>query len=224
MRKSKENILITRVLSTESPLWQLQDDGHTLIDQSYLDILPEKINHIPKADVYFYYSKNAVKHFMKAAAKLEVDLIHSEHAAMGQGTARALEGYEIKANFIGATTPEKTSQLLIQRYGGHSICFVRAERSTRSIQKHWLKEYSEVIAYRVQSKKIEAIGNLHTILATSPMNLAAAIECNNTRALKRVICIGPTTFKAAKELIGVDIFLAKESNELALLDAYNHSV
>ena len=220
MKKSKENILITRSLKDESPIWQLSKDGHQLIAQSFLDIIPLSITEIPIADVYFYYSKNAARLFVKAAQKLQLDLSKYNHAAMGEGTASVLENLEIKLNFIGKDTPKDTAQSLIDQYTGSTLCFVRAMQSTRSIQKLWPYEYSEVIAYSASPKSIQITKKINTILATSPMNLEAALQCCDVSDLKRIVCIGPTTYKAALRLSNVEIFMAKESNEVAMLASY----
>lgn len=220
MKKSKENILITRTLSKDSPLWQLSDDGHQIIHHSFLDIIPGVISEIPVANVYFYYSKNAVQYFLEAAKALHQDLSICDHAAMGSGTAQMLESHGIPPNFIGTQTPRITAELLIEKYVKSTICFVRAEQSTLSIQKHWPNEYSEVISYSATPKSIQIREEIHTIFATSPMNLKVAMECCNVKELKRIICIGPTTYSAAVKLSSVDIIMAEQSNERAMIDSF----
>jgi len=88
MRKSKENILITRELSDDSPLWNLADENHHVIAKSFLEIIPIALHDIPVADIYFYYSKNAAFHFVQASKNSKIDLSKSQHAAMGKGTAK----------------------------------------------------------------------------------------------------------------------------------------
>ena len=222
MKKSKENILITRTLSKESPFWQLSDDGHKVIAQSFLDITPTSIHEIPLADVYFYYSKNAAKYFLSAANALQYDLSKSEHAAMGSGTAQTLESFGIKTNFVGVDKPKNIAQSLINKYTDTSICFVRADQSTQSIQKLWKNEYSEVIAYSVKPRSIKIQEEIHTIIATSPINLKAALQSINVKYLKRIVCIGPTTYNAAAQISGVDIIIimADKANEESMLSAY----
>lgn len=220
MKKSKENILITRALTKESSIWQLSDDGHKVIAQSFLDIVPRSIHEIPLADIYFYYSKNAAKYFIEAANALQHDLSKAEHAAMGNGTAQMLESLGIKPNFVGVDIPKITAQSIIDKYAGTSICFVRAEQSTQSIQKLWQTQYSEVIAYSVKPKSIQIQEKVHTIFATSPMNLEAAMKCCDVKDLKRIICIGPTTYNTAVKLSDVYIVMSDQSNEGSMLDAY----
>ncbi len=220
MKKSKENILITRTLGKESPIWQLSNDGHQVIAQSFLEIKPILITQIPVADVYFYYSKNAAKYFLLSASSLQQDISKSDHAAMGNGTAQILESHGITPSFVGTDTPAKIAQSLIRKYANSSICFVRADQSTRSIQKLWPSKYSEAISYNTQPLFVEVKEEIHTILATSPMNLEAALSCCDISALKRIVCIGPTTYAIATKLSNTSIIVAHKSSEQAMLKAY----
>lgn len=220
MKKSKENILITRALDKESPLWKLSKDGHQIIAHSFLDIIPLQLSEIPKAEVYFYYSKNAAKYFVEAAKVLKVDITDSEHASMGSGTAAILKSHSITANFVGAGTPQEIVVSLINQYSSSSICFVRAEQSTQSIQKLWPNQYSEVVAYRVRPKDITIKEEIHTIFATSPMNLEAAMKCCDVQALRSIICIGTTTYSAAMKFSDIEIIMADKSSEQAMLERY----
>lgn len=220
MKKNKGHILITRALTKESPLWQLSQDGYHIIDCSFLDITAEPITEIPKSEVYFYYSKNGAKHFVQAANSIEFDLKQSKHAAMGEGTANTLTKYGVDVEFIGSGTPIEIAKKLIALYSNSSICFVRAEQSTQSIQEQWPHTYSEVIAYRVSTKILHLTEAIHTIIATSPMNLKCAMNSCNRNQLERIICIGPTTYAAAKKYNNINVVMAKESNERALLRAF----
>lgn len=220
MKKNKKNILITRTINKESPFWQLSNDGHKVIARSFVDIIPKTIHEIPLANVYFYYSKNAAKYFLRAANVLQYDLSKSEHAAMGSGTAQMLESLGIKTNFVGVDKPKSIAQSLINKYADTSICFVRADQSTQSIQKFWKNEYSEVIAYSVNPRSIKIQEEIHTIIATSPMNLISALKCCNVKNIKRIVCIGPTTYNAAASISDVDIIMADKANEESMLEAY----
>lgn len=220
MKKNRENILITRTLSKESSIWSLCEDGHKVIAQSFLEIVPFRITHIPQAEVYFYYSKNAAIQFQLASARLSIDLSSASHASMGNGTADSLKNFNIDSDFIGKGCPQNVAAQLIDKYCPHSICFVRAEQSTQSIQKLWPGKYSEVIAYSVKPISIQIKEKFHTIFATSPMNLEAALQCCDTTKLKRIVCIGPTTYNTASQLSKADIIVAIESSEYGLLEAY----
>jgi len=220
MKKSKENILITRPLDEKSPLRQLSKDGHKLIAQSFLNLTPQKVEHIPEADIYFYYSKNGVKYFIEAAKSLNKDLTVVKHAAMGSGTAEVLNNFGLQVDFIGSNTPLEVAKQLVSKYEKEEVCFVRANQSTQSIQKLWPSKYSQLVVYNIIPKIFSIKDEIHTILATSPMNLVAALESCKTNALKRIICIGPTTYAAAQKAIDVDCYMAQESNEVSMLEAY----
>ena len=220
MKKSRENILITRTLSENSPIWQLSKNGHHIIDQSFVSIQPVAITDIPKYEIYFYYSKNGAKHFLNAAKYLGIDLSNAKHAALGNGTAAMIESYGMKVDFIGQGTPPEIANAFIHSYADLSICFVRAEQSTQSIQKHWPKEYSEVISYTIAPAAIDLEEEIHTIFATSPMNLTTAMDCCNVNTLQRIICIGPTTYNTASQYKSVAIITADQSSEQSMLDCY----
>lgn len=220
MKKNKKNILITRKLGKQSPMWQLLNEDYNVIDQSFVTIHPLPNIIIPKVDVFFYYSKNAVKHFIESASDLKEELSNSLHAAMGNGTARALTECGMEIDFIGNGTPSEIAAKLQQKYSKQSICFVRAKQSTCSIQKQWPKDYEEVVSYSLTPSPFKITEEINTIFATSPMNLTTAIECCNTTSLKNIICIGPTTFKAAQQYKDVNIKIAKCSSEQSLLEAF----
>jgi uroporphyrinogen-III synthase len=126
----------------------------------------------------------------------------------------------IKTNFVGVDKPKSIAQSLINKYADTSICFVRADQSTQSIQKFWKNEYSEVIAYSVNPRSIKIQEKIHTIIATSPMNLIAALKCCNVKNIKHIVCIGPTTYNAAASISDVDIIMADKANEESMLEAY----
>lgn len=220
MKKNKGHILITRSLAEESPLWQLSRDGYHIIDRSFLELTSLPIIEIPKADVYFYYSKNGAQHFVKAARSLNLDLGKSKHAAMGKGTAAILTNLGIEVDFIGDGAPTEIAQTLIATYSNVSICFVRAEQSTQSIQNKWPYPYREVIAYSIKENVTDIKEDVHTIIATSPKNLKCAVNSCQTLNLKRIICIGPTTYAAAQKYDDLILMMAKQSTESALLDAF----
>ena len=224
MKKNKENILITRKLSESSPLWQLATEHHSVMAQSFLDIRPVIITAIPQAEVYFYYSKNAAIYFLKAIKELGLDLSSATHAAMGNGTADVLKKHKTTPAFIGTGSPAVVADQLIDNYAHTSICFVRAERSTQSIQKKWPSKFSELVVYKAIPKPIKISDKVHTLFATSPMNLDLAIKSIDVHSLKRVICIGPTTYAAALKLTDVDIIIANESNENSMLAAYLEAI
>lgn len=222
MKKSKENILITRDLSDESPLRNLSNNARNIIAQSFIKIEALDISEIPTSEVYFYYSKNAVLHFMKAALKLKIDVKKYKHAAMGEGTSSTLASYGVKADFVGKGMPQSIAQVLIKEYHQKSICFVRAEQSTQSIQKLWPSNYNEIVAYRIIPNDINIQENIHTIFATSPMNLKISMERCNIQDLQYVVCIGSTTYKVAKEITEAEVILSESSTEEAMLQAYLH--
>ncbi len=223
MKKSKENILITRTLSEESPLQQLSKEGYHVIAQSFLEIVPYSISEIPSADVYFYYSKNAAKHFAQAANSLYLNLNHSKHAAMGKGTAKELSNQGLAVDFIGDSSPQIVAEKLLKKYSDYTICFVRAKDSTRSIQNEWPYPYTEVIAYRSEEKIVQIEKDIHTIIATSPKSFISAMRSCNSSTLKKVICIGPTTYNAVNIMVEVNTIMASSSTEAALLEAFYKS-
>jgi len=224
MRKSKRNILITRSLAVDSPLQRLADDQHHIITQSFIEIVPVEINHIPKANLYFYYSKNAAKCLIQAANKLNIDISNCSHATMGTGTAKMLASLGITPTFIGNGNPKEVAQSLIAEYANQSICFVRAKKSTKSIQSRWPKEYSDLIVYDTIAKPIKIEEEINTIFATSPMNLEVALANCHVENLEKIICIGSTTYDATKRLSEVKIIKANNSNEASMLAAYLESI
>lgn len=220
MKKSKGNILITRTISDESPLWQLSNDGYHLIAQSFLEIVPLTISEIPSADVYFYYSKNAAKYFFQASKKLLVDVKKSKHAAMGKGTANVLSQLGVNVDFVGQGSPTEISNELINQYSESSICFVRAKESTQSIQKNWPKSFMEIITYHTKPSPVKVEEEIDVIIATSPKNFKSAMHNCRIDSLKKIICIGPTTYDAVQKYSDVACIMATESNEDALLNAF----
>jgi len=220
MKKSKENILITRKLSGNSPLWSLSDLGHSIFTHSFLEIVPVDITEIPIAEVYFYYSKNAAIEFVKAAKNLGRDITQSYHATMGSGTAKTLLDLGTQPDFVGSESPNSVARSLYEKYGDKRLCFVRAKQSTQSIQKLWPKEYIDLVIYDTTIIDIELQQSIDTIFATSPKNLHAAMRCCDTDSLTNIICIGPTTLEAAKKLTDINSIMATANNEEAMLDAY----
>lgn len=220
MKKNRETIFVTRKLADHSPIWQLKNKGFDIIDISLISIKGISIEKIPTVDIYFYYSKNAVKYFWQKAQKTNIDFTESIHACMGKGTANYLtQTTNIQPDYIGNGNPPDVAKELIMEYGEKSICFVRAQQSTKSVQQLWPKPYQEVVVYTTAIKSEKIGTEVDHLFVTSPLNAESFFKNNNPSKLKSVVCIGKTTANKVSQLYDGKIIIANESSEQSMLSS-----
>lgn len=221
MKKSR-HILITREIGEHSPLMEWIDKGHMLTAQSLISIHPIHIDTYPHSEVYFYYSKNAVKCLWDQRSLDLSTLRQKNHACMGEGTAEVLRSYDISPDFVGSGKPEDVRSRLLHQYQSRSVCFVRAEKSTKSIQSNWPFSYDECIVYRVAYARVELSDPVDVLVATSPKNIESYFDQYDDP--EGIVCIGDTTMRAAECRYQGPIVVAQQTSELGLSQALQYFI
>ncbi len=213
-------IFISRNLTHDSPfLKKLKGKPVHIIAESLVGMSAIKIREIPPSDWIFFYSKNGVRHFLDQVSHTEISS-NCRWAAMGQGTAKAMQEYDIEPDFIGKTTPELTAKAFFEVADGQHVLFPCAKNSRQSIAK--------LLAGRIKATHLPVYNNYmqdashlpdsDILVFTSPMNVKAWFLHKKMMENQHFIAIGTTTAKALEQQGIQKINIAKNPSEIALAD------
>lgn len=195
-------LFISRQLSKESALrkWALNNSVE-VIDNSLLrfEALPFQL---PQTDFdwFFFQSPRGVDFFMADVEAMS--LKHTKLAAIGKGTAKALEAHQLQPAFIGSGDPTKTAAAFEQVANGCNVLFVRAAQSRcsieralgQSIQAENLIVYSNEIAPPAQTIPADIL------VFTSALNVHAWFKTHSKATVQQqFIAFGSSTAEALME-------------------------
>lgn len=219
----KTRIFISRSLNKNSPLKRIENShAATIVGESLIQIQPITIKKLPKADWFFFYSKNGVTCFTKQWSekwKSSDNHKHIRWAAIGEGTAEALAGWGITCDFVGqGTSKDIANQFLTSCKPSESVVFFRAFHSKNTIYQLICekRDASHIAIYDNQLAEKE----FHPIdigIFTSSRNAIAFFEKNQEPSIG-CIAIGQPTAETLHTLNvpPAKIQIADEPSETAL--------
>ena len=218
-----KKVFISRSLSNRLFKEQLLAKGFTVFGESLIHFSRIPFHELPTCDWLFFYSKKGVRFFLESLIDGKHDLPKTiKCAAMGNGTAKALNAYGIELDFIGNGEPNQTAKDFLVLSKNKTVVFARAKKSKQSIQLRIEQEGVRCIDLIVYDNEIrsdfEFDNSFDYLVFTSPLNVQAFFEKYDLKANQQLIAIGDTTNKALQELGFKDIKVATTPSEEALVD------
>lgn len=198
----------------------LESDGHQVTGQSLVDFQAVTFHECPQVDWVFFSSPRAVHFFLEGLKNDATTLPEDVRlAALGEGTARALEEEGQEVSFTGNGDPVVTAGQFLTVAEGLRVLFPRARISKRSVQetlKGHLQVFEVVVYDNVPSGDVPA-EDFDILVFTSPLNAQAFFAVKGQQAGQRVVAIGKTTAwaLAALGIEGVAVAARPSEEELA---------
>jgi hydroxymethylbilane synthase len=131
-KSTPQRIFLSREVEETSLLKKFSDSfGHTLIAKSCINITHQKFSLPDHYDWVFFTSKNAVNAFFSQHVKD----VSKKYAAVGSGTAKALQAFVKHIHFIGdGETTEVAKQFLSQLAPNEKVLFPISNVSLQTMQ------------------------------------------------------------------------------------------
>lgn len=192
-------VFISREISSGSLFKMiLEPAGFEIIDRSLVNFSAVPFTALPPTDWLFFYSKRGVNFFFE---QLENQLDATIRiGAIGPATAKQVEQYNYKVDFIGNGVPEATARDFIgvcnsENTRNRVVVFPQAKNSRRSIQKLLDQEIRtlDLIVYDNEISERVKIPHTDILVFTSPMNVLAYLESNQIHESQKIVAIGLTT-------------------------------
>ena len=142
-------------------------------------------------------------------------------AALGPGTAAALEQQHLKADFIGDGDPENTAAAFLQTAKGLQVLFPQARESRQSVQTFLENEFGaiDLVVYENAPRTDFNLPDFDILVFTSPMNAEAYFAQKSWKPFQTVIAIGKTT-AAALAVPGIrDVIVSEQPSEESLAES-----
>jgi uroporphyrinogen-III synthase len=186
-----------------------------LIAKSCIKITHQKFSLPEHYDWVFFTSKNAVQSFFREKKFDDT----KKYAAVGSGTAKALQAFVKHIHFIGdGETTEVAKQFLNQLMRNEKVLFPISNVSLQTIQQSLPNAtVINVEAYHTEENFTESI-EADTYIFTSPSNVRGFLKHNTLSAAKKIIAIGLSTKKELEAQGFYNISAAHSYSELGLLD------
>jgi uroporphyrinogen-III synthase len=169
--------------------------GHTLFSMSCIETQPIFFELNGKYDWIFFSSSEGVKHFF---SQISMPIL-PKMAAMGPGTAQAIDLHGI-SNFIGETTdPKKVAQDFKQQLKSNDrVLFPVGKKSHRSIPQYLGHSPIDILeVYDTMENSVE-LPSFDLYIFSSPSNVHSFLKQNHIPDTSVIISFGPTTSKALK--------------------------
>ncbi|MCB0630516.1 MAG: uroporphyrinogen-III synthase [Saprospiraceae bacterium] len=217
-----KSAFISRALAADSPFRDLLlSAGFEVYGQSLVKFEPIAYNSPPSTDWVFCYSARSVDFFLQGLERHGLSTADfPKYAAIGPGTADALQRWSITPHFIGTGQPEETAAAFLTIAEGRRVLFPRAEQSRQSVQRLLSNaiQVADLVVYRNTIDTSVSLSNTDYAALTSPLNAQAYVALRGDQPLPRIVAIGKTTAHALRE-VGVDAFrIASQSSEQALAE------
>ncbi|MCB0515432.1 MAG: hydroxymethylbilane synthase [Chitinophagales bacterium] len=217
---AKRNIFISRNLQEHSLFRQLiEKAGHSLQAESLLQFEPINTT-LPQilCEWVFFTSKKAV-HFW--AMNHHEYLADKKLAAIGQGTANALQEAGFSCHFIGKSDDAAmVAATFLKETKAKTVLFPQAQHSVQSIQRH-LPESVRVYnfpVYKNTARKNVLIQPCDIAVLTSPLNAAAFFEQYTAQNSPEIVAIGKTTQAYIQQNGTKNCYKSYATHEVALAD------
>ena len=182
-------VFVSRHLKSDSPLlsWG-RERGIEVKGTSLLRFEAVPFAAPEPCDWWFFYSSRAVEF---AGAVPEATRL----AAIGGGTARALQARSLPVDFCGAGDPAAVAEDFLAVAAGRQVFFPRARQSRRSVQSLLADRLRvlDAVCYDNVAAPPPAAIPADTYVFTSPLNVAAYLDHYALAPGARVLAIGPST-------------------------------
>ncbi|MEZ4888304.1 MAG: hydroxymethylbilane synthase [Chitinophagales bacterium] len=220
--KTPKKIFISRDLTKDSYFYKaMSNNGYDVNAFSLIDFNGVAFDKNIEADWLFFTSKRGVQFFFEQNPFLPERF---RVAALGEGTAKALQAYNFKASFVGG---ENDTAAVAEDFGkiarGKKVVFPIAEKSLRGVQKILERDFDKIkvqdlVVYSNQIKSAFDIPVCDILVFTSPMNVQTFCKKHTIETHQIIVAIGNTTGKALEKLGYTNYRLAASPNEVSLAD------
>ncbi len=213
---------ISRALSADSAFRRLlvardwQVTGCSLVELS-----PLPFHTLPVTDWIFFSSQHAVRFFFQQIEQAGIELLAIQWAALGEATAKVLEGYIGAVDFSGSGDPAAAAAAFREVATGSSVLFPGARHSQQSVQR-LLKAAVQGIHLEVYDNRPvahPAQRNETVLVFTSPLNAEAYFAHYRLQTGQQVVAIGATTAATLRSIGLPSISTASAPTEAALAAA-----
>lgn len=185
-----------------------------LVAQSLISFKPISYDSIPDAEVVFFSSPRSVEFFIESLTDKKYSF-----ACIGSGTAKRLETYGFKADFVGsdAGQPDTVAKDFLVWLNTRKVIFPLSTKSNRSISSQVPGEQRfELIVYETILTGKE-LNYFDVYVFTSPSNIEAFLEVNDLPSESKVIAWGSTTEKRLQKR-GISPFSVLQKSNLRELE------
>lgn len=216
-------IFISRSLDPDSPLKKVEISHEAkIIAESLIKIQPIPLVKMPRADWFFFYSKNGVECFVKQWTEKWKSTVNPQHirwAAYGEGTAEAMNGWGISCDFVGQGPPVQImEQFLAHSKPSESVVFFRAFHSRNSLY-HLISEKRKADHVAIYDNQLieKKFPPCDVGIFTSSRNAIAFFQNNPEPRLASIAIGQPTTDTLlALNVPAEKVFTAAEHSETEL--------
>ncbi len=211
-------VFISRELSPDSVFLQkLVAAGYEVIGKSLVQFSSVSFTTLPDTDWIFFYSKTAVGFFFETSRKADLP-INAQLAALGEGTAKAIEKQGFQTNFTGNGEPSATAKAFLNIAKGKRVLFPRAANSRQSIQQLLENQIIviDLIVYQNEPRTDFALPICQWLVFTSPLNAEAYFQRYPLQANQKILAIGETTAQTLRKLKLINPYISDSPSEEAL--------
>jgi len=213
-----KKVFITRTLTEKSIFKnELEAQGFKTEGNSMVKFSSMEFNLNAPCDWLFFYSKNAVKYFFK---KVKPEQIKDKKiATFGSSTAKALEAYNLKADFHGKGDSTAVAKEFLQIANGKTIAFPRAKSSLKSVQTK-IADKAKIVdipVYKNIPKDKTEVSDADYLVFTSPLNAKTYFAHHEVTPNQLIIAIGNTTGQALVGLTKSKVYVSDISTEANLV-------
>ena len=217
MIEALPRVFISRSLRADSPFWQLGDDWQ-IVCQSLVAFSPVPFVLPARFDWVFFYSAQAVHSFFEGLQQPLPPALR--WAALGPGTARALQDRGLVADFVGDGVAATLAAEFVARAKGCRVLFPQARHSRQALEKIIAGEVDSypLVVYDNQPGMAFEIPYCDYLIFTSPMNAQAYYNRYTQQPGQQVIAIGQPTAEKLLALGIADAATANEPSEASLVE------
>jgi uroporphyrinogen-III synthase len=219
MPKMPNRAFISRQLTENSPFRErLATLGWEAVGLPLVKFQPLPFAPLPTADWVFFYSKTAVCFFLEGLGGPPPKALR--WAALGKGTAAAMQEAGLRVDFTGTGHPESTAAAFGALARGQRVLFPRARHSQQSVERLLDGKIQAVSLVVYDNIPVEnpLIPPCQILVFTSPLNAATYFDAHPLLKGQQVVAIGHTTAAALRRL-GIDCRTAPEPSEAGLAAA-----
>jgi uroporphyrinogen-III synthase len=214
----QSNVFISRELTAASVFLQLvQAADFRVIGESLVAFKAIPFSTLPEVDWVFFYSQQAVRFFFQPLRQVGLPL-QARLAALGSGTAQALQNEGYQADFTGTGNPPQTANYFLPLAKQQKVLFPRAAHSRQSVQQLLEKDVQvvDLIVYENTLRTDFELPVCDWLVFTSPLNARAYFAKYEWKPTQQVVAIGTTTAQTL-QLLGIpNVQIAEEPSETAL--------
>lgn len=203
----------------------LQPKGWEVRGQSFVLLSPIPFAEVPECDWLFFSSQNAVRFFFQNIERQKIPLPDVRWAALAAATARHIESFTGKIDFIGTGEPKGSAQLfrrMVAKEGSlPKVVFPAAARTRQGVMTLLQADFccSAFDIYNNEPIEELPVREEDVLAFTSPMNVEAYFSKNKLLPKQRVAAIGGGTDRALQQFGILEAVIAAEATERGLAEA-----